>query len=105
MITTEQKFLLRPSTILNRVEEQYLKFIGDNCGASDSDLLNGFKNLVNSSPKHTVHAKILHHEEKAIILETSKYVQGTGTFMDHQVWIFTKASENTYSWTLKRYTI
>lgn len=102
---TEHKFITRPSSILGKVEESYIKFIGESQELSNYEFLKEFKNVVQATTNHTVHAQILQRNKTLVIIETSKYVKGTGQFTDHQIWTFSKHGDNRYNWTLKRHTI
>lgn len=102
MIMETNKFKLRLSPILEFVEDSYIKLIGDHW--DDDDLEKVFKEMLNTTTKHTVHVKMLTSFENLIIFETSKYVMDEG-YTDHQLWVFQKWMSGKYFIHLLRYNI
>lgn len=100
-----KKFIVKPSPMLQAVEEIYLRLVGDYWGASDREFIKSLKEILNRTTRHTVHINLLVRNFNNVVFETSKYVQGTGEYMGHTLWIFHKEGEGKYSWTLNRYTI
>lgn len=82
-----EKFKLKRSSILESVEESYIKFIGDHW--DDPMLEDLFKEMLNNTTKHTVHLQLIQELPNLIIFETSKYIMNQG-FSDHQLWVFHK---------------
>lgn len=61
--------------MLEQVEDDYIKFVGDNYGVNRDEFLKDFKNKLNLESHHvsTVHAELLEYEPNRIIIQTSKY--------------------------------
>ena len=55
------KFRFKVSTMLEQVEDDYIKFIGDNYGVNRDEFLKDFKAKLNLESHHvsTVHAELL----------------------------------------------
>lgn len=99
------KFRFVSTSILNDVEEMYLRFIGDNHELSEKELLDKFKEL-NQSPNHiTGHAEIMVNNHNKLIIQTSKFNRISKEYYDPMLWVFIKQSSEKYSWTLSRFRI
>ena len=69
------KFRFKVSTMLEQVEDDYIKFVGDNYGVNRDEFLKDFKAKLNLESPHvsTVHAELIEYEPNRIIIQTSKY--------------------------------
>ena len=90
------KFRFKVSTMLEQVEDDYIKFIGDNYGVNRDEFLKDFKAKLNLESHHvsTVHAELL---------QTSKYNTISKEYKDHYLWVFTNKGDRKYDWDLNRF--
>lgn len=102
-IGRKDKFLLKETFMLNSVEENYLKLVAES--TDQVDLLKKFKEEFQKSTKHTTHVCLRLKTPSMVMLETSKYVEDTSKFIDHNLWIFNRYGNGKYDWELKRYNI
>ena len=75
------KFRFKVSTMLEQVEDDYIKFVGDNYGVNRDEFL----------------------EPNRIIIQTSKYNTVAKEYKDHYLWIFTNKGDRKYDWDLNRF--
>lgn len=103
------KFIFKSLTMLQDVEDQYIKFIGDNIDLlndytgtnSKYMMLKRFLELYQKSTKLKVHGEIIKFFPGLLIIQTSKYVQN-GEYKDYTLWIFTHNSPAKYDWSLQK---
>lgn len=64
------KFRFKVSTMLEQVEDDYIKFVGDNYGVNRDEFLKDFKAKLNLESHHvsTVHAELIEYEPNRIII-------------------------------------
>lgn len=100
------KFGFKVSTMLEQVEDSYIKFVGDNYGVNRDEFLKNFKAKLNSERPHkltTVHAELIEYEPNRIIIQTSKYNTLLNEYKDHYLWVFTNKGDKKYDWDLNRF--
>lgn len=99
------KFRFKVSTMLEQVEEDYIKFVGDNYGVNRDEFLKDFKNKLNleSHRAFTVHAELIEYEPNRIIIQTSKYNTIAKEYNNHYLWVFTNKGDRKYDWDLNRF--
>lgn len=99
------KFRFKVSTMLEQVEDDYIKFVGDNYGVNRDEFLKDFKAKLNleSYNVSTVHAELLEYEPNRIIIQTSKYNTIAKEYKDHYLWVFTNNGDRKYDWDLNRF--
>lgn len=100
------KFRFKVSTMLEQVEEDYIKFVGDNYGVNRDEFLKDFKaklNLESHFISTTVHAELIEYEPNRIIIQTSKYNTIAKEYKDHYLWVFTSNGDKKYDWDLNRF--
>lgn len=99
------KFRFKVSTMLEQVEDDYIKFVGDNYGVNRDEFLKDFKAKLNLESHHvsTVHAELIEYEPNRIIIQTSKYNTIAKEYKDHYLWVFTSNGDKKYDWDLIRF--
>lgn len=98
------KFRFKVSTMLEQVEDNYIKFVGDNYGVNRDEFLKNFKAKLNlESRVFTVHAELIEYKPNHIILQTSKYNTVANEYQDHYLWVFTNNGDKKYDWDLNRF--
>lgn len=99
------KFRFKVSTMLEQVEEDYIKFVGDNYGVNRDEFLKYFRAKLNleSHQAFTVHAELIEYEPNLIIIQTSKYNTIAKEYNNHFLWVFTSKGDKKYDWDLNRF--
>lgn len=97
------KFNFYPVRMLGAVEENYIKFMGDNSSKIAREFLDAFREEYQKSTKHKVHAMIHIHAPNRVVIETVKYNINTSSYIDSTLWLFTKSGNGKYDWTIDRY--
>lgn len=100
-----KKYAFAQVSILGAVEENCIKFIGDNSDATDEVLITKFKDMWNTSKGSTFHAQILNRTQDKIIIQSSKFNKRTNEYNDHMIWVFINVGISKYDWTLNRYRV
>ena len=99
------KFRFKVSTMLEQVEEDYIKFVGDNYGVNRDEFLKDFRAKLKLESHHisTVHAEVSEYERNRIVSQSSKYNTIAKEYNNHHLWVFTSKGDKKYDWDLNRF--